>query len=335
MRVRVNPKNVDWSDAPATPDEQRQGALSSYLYSLPERAVRSLSAVSAGLLREVSEAALPAPLRRSRLYQNMVEATLRFLIEQVGEVEGSYPDEGRLSKSFAMRRTVGNGIELAGILAFRASPVWVMAALADVSGTSRVLLREISQELKQEGLIEPDFELDSVDRLLDGVERTSARVAANVNAPPLDVASLRTELAEIRREAAMIPPTKLPSPDLLLSEWRALRDEARVQQRGVWDLSAAMALDALANLPESARRLSLGARVAARRTGGVLGAPILDHYRQTLGEIRETGFLTFWSRQFRPYLRAAAHQFSREKSTWTERRLSPWPQRQQGGVSDE
>jgi len=45
------------------------------------------------------------------------------LIEQVGEVEGAYPAEGQLSEDFAVRRAAGNGIELAGILAFRASPV--------------------------------------------------------------------------------------------------------------------------------------------------------------------------------------------------------------------
>jgi hypothetical protein len=55
---------------------------------LPERLLRSASALAGGLLREVGEAALPAAVRRTRLYQTMVEAVLRFLIEQVGEVEG-------------------------------------------------------------------------------------------------------------------------------------------------------------------------------------------------------------------------------------------------------
>jgi hypothetical protein len=31
-------------------------------------------------------------------YQSMVESTLHFLIEQVGEVEGAYPDAGRLAR---------------------------------------------------------------------------------------------------------------------------------------------------------------------------------------------------------------------------------------------
>ena len=46
--------------------------------------------VGAGVAREVGEVAVPAAIRRGRLYQNLVDATLRFLIEQVGGVEGVY-----------------------------------------------------------------------------------------------------------------------------------------------------------------------------------------------------------------------------------------------------
>ena len=34
--------------------------------------------LAAGLVNEIGEAALPAPLRRTRLYRNLVEVTLRF-----------------------------------------------------------------------------------------------------------------------------------------------------------------------------------------------------------------------------------------------------------------
>ena len=82
-----------------------------------------------------------------------MEATLRFLIEQVGQVGGVYPTEDKLTEDFLLRRTAGNGIELIGILAFRASPVWVLAALADASGAGRYLIREIADCLKEEGLL--------------------------------------------------------------------------------------------------------------------------------------------------------------------------------------
>src|ERR1700749_624616 len=127
-----------------------------YILSLPERAVRSLGALSGGLLKEIGDIALPAAIRRTILYRTMVGLTLRFLIEDVGEVEGVYPLENRLAENFILQRTASHGLEVLGILAFRASPVWVLAALADVTGGGQKLIREIVIALKDEGLLDRD-----------------------------------------------------------------------------------------------------------------------------------------------------------------------------------
>src|SRR6186997_235381 len=164
-----------------------------YLLSLPERTLRSASGMAGGLLHEIGEVTLPRALRQSQLYQNLVEASLRFLIEKVGQVEGVYPSEEKLAEDFLVRRTAGNGIELIGILAFRASPVWVLAALADVSGAGKYLIREIATSLKEAGLLDPDTEFSTVNQMLDGLEGSAGKMASNINAPPLDVATLRKE----------------------------------------------------------------------------------------------------------------------------------------------
>src|SRR5688572_19147795 len=164
-----------------------------YLLSVPERFVRSVAGLSAGVVREVGEVAIPGAIRRSYLYQNLVDTTLRYLIERVGGVEGVYDAEGALPDRFLARRTAGNAVEVLGIVAFRASPVWVLAALADLSGLGRHLIPEIADALKERGLLEKDAQFTSVDQLLDGLERTSSRLAATVNTPPLDVAGLRKE----------------------------------------------------------------------------------------------------------------------------------------------
>src|SRR5258706_1111288 len=164
-----------------------------YLLSLPERVIRSVLGLGAGVAREVGEVALPESVRRSQLYQNLVDTTLRFLIEQVGGVEGVYAADGTLPDDFLGRRTVGNAIEALGIVAFRASPVWVLAALADVCGMGRHLIPEIAGALKGQGLLDKDAEFTTVDQMLEGLERTSTRLAATINTPPLDVAGLRKE----------------------------------------------------------------------------------------------------------------------------------------------
>ena len=66
-------------------------AVKAYLLSLPERLVRSTLGLGAGAARELGEVAIPRGVRRSQLYRNLVDTTLRYLIEQVGGAEGVYP----------------------------------------------------------------------------------------------------------------------------------------------------------------------------------------------------------------------------------------------------
>jgi len=303
------------------PSPARPLARSAFLLSLPERVVRSMSALSAGLLRELSEVVLPRAVRRTRLYTELVENTLRFLIENVGQVEGAYPADGHLADNFAVRRFAGNGIELIGLLTFRASPVWVLAALADLSGTGRQLIREIAQSLKEEGLLAAGSDYETIDQLLDGLEGTAGRLAETANTPPLDVASLRQEWADLRREAAKIPTPHLPSGDALRRSWDDLQATAAAQGRPVFQVSTLMALSAVSRIPENLLWLSRCAKGAARRTGQIFAGVLLDHYSETMEEIRRTGYLAYWVREFRPYLKAAASQFSPRRVTLTERML--------------
>jgi len=292
-----------------------------YLLSLPERALRSMSALSAGLLRELSEVVLPRAVRRTRLYTELVENTLRFLIENVGQVEGAYPPQGKLADNFAMRRFAGNGIELIGLLTFSASPVWVLAALADLSGTGRRLIREIAQSLKEERLLAGGAEYETIDQILDGLEGTAGRLAETANTPPLDVASLRQEWSDLRREVAKIPTPQLPSADALSRSWEELKATAAAEHRPVFQVSTLMALSAVTRIPENLLWLSRCARGAARRTGQIFAGVLLNHYHATMHEIRTTGFAAYWVREFRPYLKAAASQFSPRHMTSTERIL--------------
>jgi hypothetical protein len=302
-------------------DPVRREGIRDYVLSLPERVVRSASALAGGLLREVGNVVLPPRVRRTSLYRNLVEVGLRFMIEEVGQVEGVYPPEGQLASDFLLRRTAGHGVELAGILAFHASPVWVMAALADICGAGRGLISEISEALKKEGLLDPDTKFESVDQILDGLERSAGRVAEAFNTPPLDVASLRREWAAVRAEARKIPPRNLPSANLVRRHWEALKEEAAAQNRSVFVLSSILAVAAIGRVPENLRWLSRCARLAARHTGQVFASALLDHYARALKEIRKAGYLGYWKREFRPYLVAAARQFSPRTKSLTARLL--------------
>ena len=293
-----------------------------YLLSLPERVLRSASALAGGLLREVGETALPAALRRTRLYRTMVEAVLRFLIEQVGQVEGAFPAEGRLAEDFLLRRTAGNGLEMIGLLTFRASPVWVLAAFADLSGAGRHLIREISDSLKAEGLIPANAEPSTMDQVLDALEASAGRAAEAINTPPLDVAALRAEWDAIREPLAGVP---RPGIETLERQWRDLRAAALAEQRSIFELSSMLALSTVTRLPGQFLWLGRSTRAAARRASQLLSVNILDHYTCTLEEIRTQGLLPWWTREFRPYLAGAARAFHPEKHTLTDRLLGRRP----------
>jgi hypothetical protein len=295
--------------------------LAPFLLSLPERALRSTTALAAGLLREIGEVTIPQSLRRGQLYKNLVDGTLRFLIEEVGGVEGVYPTEEKLAEDFLLRRTAGNGIELVGILAFRASPVWVLAALADASGSGRYLIREISGALKEEGMLDPDTEFANVDQMLDGLEASTGRLASAINTPPLDVKTLRKEWNAVKVDLARIPPRNLPSVQTLRDVWTTMQNESRRQKRTLFEMSSVMALSAIADIPQKTRWLSASARVAVGKTGSIVAGVLLDHYRTTLDQIREAGYVRYAARQFRPYLYGAISQFSPSRRTLTERLL--------------
>jgi hypothetical protein len=291
--------------------------VKTYLLSLPERLVRSVLGLGAGVAREVGEVAVPASIRRGQLYQNLVDATLRFLIEQVGGAEGVYKAGAALPDDFLVRRTAGNAVEALGIVAFRASPVWVLAALADVCGMGRHLIPEIADALKGRGLLEQDAQFTSVEQILDGLERTSSRLASTINTPPLDVAALREEWRAIREAA----PASLPSREAITDVWTRLKNAAARQDRSIFETSSMVAVAAARGLPDGVRWLSSSAMVGATRTGQVFATALLDDYKQTLDDIQQVGFASYASRQLRPYVRAATAQFSPQRRTLTQRLL--------------
>ena len=167
------------------------------------------------------------------------------------------------------------------MIAFRASPVWILAALADISGAGRQIVQEIADAMKEEGLLDRDAKFQNVDQILDGLESTAGWAADVVNLPPLDVAGLRKEWQTFRASVARIPPRNLPSAERIRLQWDELKREAAAQNRTVFQLSSIMAVAAISRTPETLLRLARAANRAVWRTGQLLGGTVLEHYSQT------------------------------------------------------
>jgi hypothetical protein len=291
-----------------------------FVLSLPERLVRSLSALTGGLLREVGVILLPVRIRRTSLYRVMVEVTLRFLIEELGRVPGVYAKNQEL-EDFLLKRTASHGIELLGLLTLHVSPIWVLAALADATGAGHALIEQIAESLKAEGLLERDASFETLDQVLGGLEKTSAHLADTLNMPPVTLAGLRREWGRFKEALPTVPRGNIPSLVTLETLWNKLLEASADEHQSVFVLCSTLAVGALAELPSNVVWLSRAAQTAAKRTGQLLGETLLDHYVLALNEISQEGFIEYWRRQFRPYLHAAALQFAPAHESTTERLL--------------
>jgi hypothetical protein len=271
----------------------------SFLVSLPERAIRSLFALAGGGVHETAELVLPRLVRRSRLYEATAKNLLRVSIELVGGVEAraSVADEFEPdAKRLAVRKTAGNAVELGSIAAFGFSPLWLLAAAADVTHGTRVYLDALARELKAAGVLAEATQLGSVDDLLAALEGGSGTAARLIDIPPLELAALRRSLSDLREDAS-----GLPSPAEMAALFDGLRAEAARERRSLLEVSTGVGL-AFFN--------------SARHVGR---QHLLDPYGEDLRPLRDEGFGAYAARVARPYGAAVARHFDPAQATLTER----------------
>ena len=272
-----------------------------FLASIPERLVRSLAALLGGTLHETFVLTLPRLVRSSRLYEATARNLLRVTIELVGGVEARTtvadeyePDPGRL----AVRKGAGNVVELGSIAAFGFSPLWILAAAADVTRGSRVYLDAFVAELVRVRALPEGSAPGSVDELLGALEGVSGTTARLVDIPPLELRALRQSFEDIRHDAA-----SLPGPDELAGVFDGLRDASRREGTTLLEVSVGIGL-AFFN--------------SARHVGR---QHLLDPYREDLRPVAEEGLAAYARRVSRPYAEAVARHFDSEQPSLTERGL--------------
>jgi hypothetical protein len=272
-----------------------------YWASLPERAVRAAAAGVGGLAYETSEVALPPFVRHSRLYQATVARLLRLVVELLGGVAGVFDGDPTPVRELAARKLAGNALELAGFLAFGLSPVWLLAAAADLTNGTRAYLRVLVEELKRTHLLPQEADITSVEQLLTTLEQTSGKAADTIDIPPLNVRDLRLSLSQLQQDV-----DSLPSGDTLAALYDELRVVAQQEGRSLLSISSAVAAGAI----------QAGVRVSNKH--------IFDYYHKALGAIGSEGFHRYLQRIARPYTEAATRQLDPQRPTYTERGLIWW-----------
>lgn len=270
-----------------------------YLLSFPERLLRAAAAALGGLLFELTQLLLPLWVRRSRLYQALVYRLLRLTVEMVGGVQGVFPAEKIAVGDLAVRKAVGNVVELLGFLAVGWSPLWVLAAASDLTGGTRAYLSAFVAVLKKDGLLPEEAQIQSVDELLNTLESSSSVAADLVDVPPLNVKDLAASWQALQENAS-----GLPQPDQLAGLYRTLQQVAQREGRSPAELSALVAAGAL-------------------KAGVQLGSHhVYEYYTQALDAILREGWAPYALRVTRPYLLASRSHFDPERRTYIEKALA-------------
>lgn len=269
-----------------------------YLISFPERLVRFLGAAAGGFVFEVAELILPTWFRRSRLYQALVYRFLRLAIELVGGVSGIFPADEMAASELAVRKTAGNVVELAGLLTVGWSPLWLLAATADLTGGARLYLRAFVTELQQNQILPADIDIASVEDLLNALENSSGRMADMVDVPPLNVQQLRASWHILQKDVH-----GLPDANRLTGIYAQLQQVAQQENRPLWAVSSLVA-------------------VGAVKAGYQIGSSyVFEYYKQALRSMGKEGLVRYARRVFRPYLSAAFAHFNPQHETYTGRFL--------------
>ncbi len=276
-----------------------------YLASLPERLARAAAASAGGLLYETTLVLLPDWARNAQLYQAFVGRSLRVVVEWAGGVQGVMPESPITAGRLGARKVAGTVVELTGFLAVGLSPVWMLAAAADLTGGTQAYLHAVTDELKRLGVLPPEQEFTSVDGLLESLEGATGVLSRAVDIPPLDRAELQVSIIEMRASwrALRDSGAALPGGESLRAIARQIQQTAERENTSAWLVSS---------------MIGLGAVQAGIRLGQ---ANIYDYYRSALGDIRSSGLSDYFGRVGRPYLAAAANHLDPQRASYTERAL--------------
>lgn len=289
----------------------------SYYLSFPERCLRASASLIGGGLLILLDTVLPKGLKGTTLYRILIGDGLRFLIERIAGIAPS-EDLPILPQDYHRRKLAGSAIEGLGLLAIQFSPLWIFAIAGDAAAGGQSFLRKLVEQLKQQGVIREDEQVDDLTDLLEAFQTASRKTVGLIDTPPLT----RKELEELAKEMKLAYGKVFHNTRDMLPRferiWRQMVEITASPELSLTALARFMSIQTRARVKQSR-----GWVKAVGATGTELfGTYVLEGYQRTLDELEGGGFNTFIRVRFAPYRQAARMQFRAETPTWTERKLS-------------
>ncbi|HKE00557.1 MAG TPA: zf-TFIIB domain-containing protein [Planctomycetota bacterium] len=291
---------------PGATDFARERAL--FALSLPERSVRALLGTAGATARELTHVLVPPALRQTRFWSAAIERSLKLLAEGVGRVPGKKAD----APVDVARMAVGSVVDTAALVFLQFSPLWLLAVVHDVAKGSRAYLDEVVGELKQKGLLAHDEQVEGVDHLLGVLERTSGRLQADVDLPPLSLPDLRASVEGIREAVKTRGAAEIEKEAKAVAV--ELERTSKAEGRSVLEVSNAVALSLADHARRAGRTARIGVDVAARLFVERGWKPYLEQ----LDEVRRIGFARYLADAVGPIGEGIARSFDPSSGTVTE-----------------
>ncbi|TWT50478.1 hypothetical protein Pla22_32210 [Rubripirellula amarantea] len=319
-------------------DRESTGSLiDTLLYgmSIPERTVRSTSAIVGGIVGESAARLIPAAFRSSKSYDVFIQQALDVMIHDVGGVakpgvaksgdgsnghSTSTPEQttdatkaDAAQESQLARKAIGSLLDVAGGATLHLSPMTVLAVFNDVAYGSSVYLNKLTAELKREGVIDESSTIHHAADLIEAMRSSSTRASGALEAPPISIDAMQQTIAEIRQEVAKVDPRTLLPQGEIERMWLEMESAATASDASLWDVSATMTMFAMNRVTLTTR----GALSSVRVAGNLLDEHLVQHYFDALSEIREQGLYETLSNASAPYVEAVWQNFEAERETWT------------------
>lgn len=293
--------------------------LLNYSASLPERTLRSASALAGGIVRESANWLVPSAFRNSKSYSIFVQQMLTFAINDIGGVRKSLANAERHQQEVVLaRKTVGNLLDMTALATFHLSPLTVLAIFSDAAYGSKVYLEQLSNRLKEQGIISQQTTIDGAADLISAIETASGKAVGMFDQPPISLQGLRKTIEDIQTSLNAIDPTQILPQAEIDQLWRQIELAAKEQNASLWDVSATISVVALNQL----QAIANGSIVGLEIVGNLFQQHIIQHYWDGLRAIERNGLIPTLSNASEPYLEAVWSNFTIDRKTWTEQLLS-------------
>lgn len=295
-------------------------SIFNYSTSLPERTLRSAGALAGGLVRESANWLIPSAFRNSKSYSIFVQQMLDFVASDIGGVRKRLAADKTTQEAEVdlARKTVGNLIDMASFATFHVSPITVLAIFSDVAYGSKVYMQQLSERLKQQGIIDEETVINGTTELITAIEEASGNMVNMFDQPPVSVEGLRKTLEHTQAAIGRLDPTQVLPISEIDQLWRQMELAADEQHASIWDISATISMVALGNI----QSIGKGTVVSLEIAGNMFHEHIVDHYWSGLRQIERKGLISTLSEASEPYLEAVWKNFAVDRKTWTEQLLS-------------